>query len=406
MLGMGKKGKKKGERGQRRLRERKLSDTVLSVWLAARESANLLARDFESGQEGVDPGDNWLFCGESSMVFGQRDASSLIGPLVKHSVRDARIFILKPSLFGTYYREADVYTTTEIAGMEWAPEGIGNVTEEEALDHYHLIAEAGKKVPPPDPERWPFPCLWIAFGEGIPLTAAQTMARLQAQTIDSLKPKGVMLMAQLWAQYEGGVFIADVLDVETDNENGRLSALLWGVVYFEGKWNHPYDLNPWICNAIHQHLLDYKTVIVEKNWSAHQARSMTNPSKEVVRPPIPPPFYLVNLQSKVVERDFRRTIPRRQRMEYQHSFSVRGHERVRVRRGPLPLSEEDREALHARKYDIYTLAPLSQRHAQLLADRGIQGKRTGEWMAILVSWVKDHRRGPDNAPFVPAVRVA
>lgn len=67
------------------------------------------------------------------------------------------------------------------------------------------------------------------------------------------------------------------------------------------------------------------------------------------------------------------------------------------------MPERDREVLASRKYRIYITEPLSPEHAQLLDGRGIALKQKDEWMAILVSWVKDHKRG--DGPFVPSLRI-
>lgn len=417
---MGKK-RKGNDRRERKRRDDRVADITLRKWLHAQESAALLCQDLERGPatesevphiqgaasaESVD-----MKMAGSSLVVSSDQDDAWVARKVAGAIGKANIFILSPEQYGAYYHEADVYTTETVAEMPWSGVPVGGreeaIDEDEAMEHFRRVQAAGRDVPVPDPDRWPFPCMWISFGEGVRLAPLQVVARLQAQTMAALSITAAVLVGQLWVQTERGPFIVDAIQFEhqeEDNEEAILG-MCWASAYHQG-WKHPYDLNPWICNAIHRHLLDFKTFVVEKNWRPHQVAKTQGPTM-VVRPPMPKPYYVVKLQSKVIQQDFRRTVPRQsRRFDYSHRFPVRGHYRVRIRRGPMPLPERDKAILDARKYVIYTLGLPSAEHAQLLASRGISPKRPGEWLAILVTWVKDHERGPDSAPFVPSIRVA
>ena len=181
--------------------------------------------------------------------------------------------------------------------------------------------------------------------------------------------------------------------------------VVWSTTLLPEGWNHPYDLNPWICNAIHRHLLDFRTFVIEREWKQHQ-QTVPDIPPVIDRRAIPKPYYLVKLKSHTIKQAFGSAMPARRKFEYQHRFKVRGHERVRIRRGDLPLPADVREEMERRGYTIYSLNGMSQEHARLLLERGIPVKRSREWVALLVSWVKDHEKGPDDGPFVPSVRLA
>jgi hypothetical protein len=155
-------------------------------------------------------------------------------------------------------------------------------------------------------------------------------------------------------------------------------------------------------------LADFKQIVVERNWRPHQAKQLIEPPGTIVIRPTPPkPYYVVKLQSQVIERNFRESMKQtRRRVELSHRFPVRGHSRIRIRRGPLPLPAREKELLAKRRYSIYTINPLSAEHAALLADRGIPGKKANEWMAILVSWVRNYEKGPEDKPLIPSIRLA
>jgi hypothetical protein len=138
-----------------------------------------------------------------------------------------------------------------------------------------------------------------------------------------------------------------------------------------------------------------------------QWRDVEDPPQPLVVVKEPPkPYYLVKLKSQTITQAFGTAMPPRKKYELTYQFKVRGHERVRIRRGPMPLGPKDREILEQRKYTIYTINDMRPEHSRLLLERGIPVKRSHEWLAILVSWVKDYTKGPDGMPFVPSVRLA
>lgn len=88
-----------------------------------------------------------------------------------------------------------------------------------------------------------------------------------------------------------------------------------------------------------------------------------------------------------------------------YKTDVRGHERCRIRRGPLPIDPKLAEKLQHRGYKLFTVNPLDQETFQKLSERGFAYKKSDEWLAVKASWIKDHLSSVDpNLPYVPAVR--
>lgn len=420
---MGKRSKKrsKKDRKQRQRRDERLAEVALKKWLAAQESAVLMKQDMESATDGSgdvlvkDEHGFEVKMSGGSVSFGNSALDGWLARSVANALHGASIFIMDPQQYAAYYHEADVYTTEEIAGHSWEmiPEGghqeQWTVSHSDAKDHYEKVTAAGKYTAPPDPDRWPFESMWVSFGAGVPMNHLQMAARLQKETIFGMGMQNAMLLGQLWTITERGPLMVEAMEfVSYRDSTGPVVGICWSTILSpdHNGWAHPYDLNPWITNAIHKHLLEFKTFIVEKEWKPNQTKQPADFPPTIVRPPIPKPYYVVKLKTQVIQQGFRSAMPPRKKFEYQHQFKVRGHYRIRIKRGQLPMPADAREILTQRGYTIYTLNEMSQEHATMLLERGIPVKRSSEWLAILTSWVRDHMKGPADGPFVPSVRVA
>lgn len=139
----------------------------------------------------------------------------------------------------------------------------------------------------------------------------------------------------------------------------------------------------------------------------YQYRKKMKAAGKVVKSP-PPPYYVVLMRDDLIietMREVKRKVISRE-IDWQYRWTVRGHEMVRVRRGPLPLSDEDRRKLRDRNYTVYTDCTPSENSDDYkrLRERGLEGKAAEEWLAILVIWRESHTKGPEDKPFIPAMR--
>lgn len=419
-MGKGKRKKKnsKAERRRRLQADERTAQVALEKYLAVQEHTVLMMRNFEDDTIDTSTKDRKFRLSGSTLSYGDEAGGLWFAQQAAKAIRQANLFVLDPGQYAAYYREADIYTTEEVAKYPWHdPYERWQTSTDEAQDHMEKVIANGLTIPVPDPERWPFPSMWLSFGAGVPMTKLMMVSRLREESILGVGMEDAVLLGQLWAITDDGPLIAEAIQFNSTNPEMLVQGVCWSTTHVPISpdergpgWRHPYDLNPWLCTALHSHLVSFKTFIVEKNWNPHQQRRLDGdvppPPPAVERKPIPQPYYLVKLKSQTIEQGFRQAMPPRKRFEYQHQFKVRGHYRVRIKRGRLPMDDEARETLARRKYAIYTIAEPSSRHSAMLAERGVEPKRPWEWMAILESWVSDHTRGPENAPFVPSVRMA
>jgi hypothetical protein len=83
---------------------------------------------------------------------------------------------------------------------------------------------------------------------------------------------------------------------------------------------------------------------------------------------------------------------------------VRKHERTRFLRGTGEVDPETAAKLLVRGYDVH-FRPTPEVDAAL-AERGFPPQAEGEWVATKTWAVREHVKGPEEKPYVPALREA
>ena len=174
-------------------------------------------------------------------------------------------------------------------------------------------------------------------------------------------------------------------------------------------WTRPLDLNPWIVNAIADMYNQNQTVLVRKPWSLSQKTMRERKIKaDKIDLPIPKPYYTLKIRGDRVTEIADDTVQRLNKRSFQYSyqFKVQGHDRCKVRRGKLPMEPKTYAKLRDRGYVIYIFNNPGPSDAYNLARRKQPPKRKDEWLAIKTTRVAEHTKGPEDAPFVPALRKA
>jgi hypothetical protein len=123
----------------------------------------------------------------------------------------------------------------------------------------------------------------------------------------------------------------------------------------------------------------------------------------------PPAFYTVLMDDTVVtytatSKSKTESAPGGEGPDWEHRWEVRGHECLRVERGPLPMDSALERRLKTRHYQIYKNEKPSVKVYQKLIDRGIEPKQPDEWMAILTFWKEPYIKGPEDKPLIPSIR--
>jgi hypothetical protein len=140
--------------------------------------------------------------------------------------------------------------------------------------------------------------------------------------------------------------------------------------------------------------------------TALKRRPKKKPKKPKHRGRAPKPYYIIEMtrRSKIeaMEKELAETGSAAGSLAWR--IAVRRHERVRVQRGRLPIGETHEEKLVARKYRIYKGGGVQAQDMSRLYERQIQSPAPHEWLAVLVSVVKEYERGPKDAEFVPSCR--
>ncbi len=177
-----------------------------------------------------------------------------------------------------------------------------------------------------------------------------------------------------------------------------------------GVWNSsvPYSAPDW-WNIVFGMLSEYRSITTEDDLFGKVNRRRRGGKRWRN---LPSRFYEVRFRHTV--KKARPSMPQEEdpvsRKPQAHRSDVRHHERVRVRRGTLPMDEKLQEKLRARKYRVYTDGmTLTDKDSERLMDRHgrIPKYRPGEeWIAVLSYTVVEHIRGPEDAPYIPSVRTA
>jgi hypothetical protein len=292
------------------------------------------------------------------------------------------------------------------------------VANEEAMA---AIARHTQLIELPPVNRWPFRTMWVGLGGGVPLSPGQTIARYQWANLANM-PRYIgghvawlagWFVCMLWEVHV--VVVEAILIPHTEEEvatckHGKLAPpnahLI--IVRFGDRWVRGGDLVPWELRALMDLLIECKSSMITIEPGLRAGRIYQRAaSHEGVSMPVPRPYYVLNVKQSIVKVRAEKTLKRRvpgKTWRLRHRVDVAGHERCRVKRGPMPIDPKVRASLLRRHYRLYTLEHPSPEDAERLRERGVSPKRHGEWLAILVTQVGAFKRGPDDAPYVPAIR--
>jgi len=246
----------------------------------------------------------------------------------------------------------------------------------------------------PVPEQLPFDVCYFAPSEPLPLKDVVVHALGLGDFASGHEKSLVGLVVSRDIVFE--VFAAMTSDAVIEY---RPVVLMSG-----GVWSEIWvTRGPWLVEALVSIVNEHRTLVEERPrglsdkllWQKIRKRGAG------MKMPAPPPFYIVNLTASYVKENRRKIFPSRPR-NWQHRWDVRGHEVVRVCRGSLPLLEKVERDLRRRRYKIY-VGPLDADGWKIFSERGMEPKRTGEWVAILTYFRKDFVKGPKDKPYVASV---
>lgn len=334
-------------------------------------------------------------------------------------LKSARIFSFPRLSFLQLYRAADIFTTQTFGNAEWTPtEKVGK--DFDAKQFFRTVHKHGTIVPMP--ERMPFENIFITFDENVMLSDEQVYARIGRE------PKN-----QHDRYYHCGYLVCDdgnvlelIVGLNIVGDDLSLPGKITDSVIFQpftreadlrvasidgslqvGGWTRPFNLNPWICTSFIDLINSYRSFVHEESRSFSVQRSFEKACKGLrVKRSMPPPFYTVRMEQELIVEHLTSRFPRQSstKPEYKYRWDVRGHERVRFRRGDLPLDPKLEAILLRKGYKLFTLNQPDFDTWRLIAERHLEPKRPNEWLAVKRCWVESHTKGPEGAPYIPAIR--
>jgi hypothetical protein len=317
--------------------------------------------------------------------------------------RDARIFEIPSELYMALYKQAERHTCRMICGEPELPNKSSREDIQEYSDKLASIS-MGMNLP----EQLPFQVFY--FGYTVPMVVPRALELVYNLDTAARKPytrdndEPALLCGHLFIP--GGevwsLFVS--IRLKELEHQGSYSV---GPQLMNHRWYHPVSMQPWVLPALIEWINEHKTVVEEVRGRFSHKRATEKFARQIsVKKLAPPPYYAVYLKNLLVEETARIAMASavRKHIDWQHRWTVRGHFMVRVKRGALPLDSKLETELRKRKYRIFTLERLDAETSAMLQARGVKNKALTEWMAVLVSWRKDHVKGPEDKPLIPSIR--
>lgn len=338
---------------------------------------------------------HWLWIRHMITVFSRRevtDGSEEVRAIVDNArrlwplVRNARVYRIPLVSYMDVYHAADVHTMRDVAGFDYDDDNFDNVA------YYESVCEAGENLAMP--AHLPFPSFAFVYDRGLPIPDFQLAERDAPYGFEN--SKGAPLLFAHVVSQTGEVW--EIMGSVFDDDH--IAFFFQPMRLPGGTWLHPISLVPWVVSGLIDFVNEHGDCVHETG-TLTRARGVEAFAKRSGKRSLPPDFYVVEPRDRILV-EYMRDLGSRT-WGLSHRFDVAGHERVRVRRGPKPIDG----GLHAHLDDLgYELffGPVPDAHVARLEERGMRPKSDDEWMALKVTWIDGYVKGPESAPYVPAVR--
>ena len=264
---------------------------------------------------------------------------------------------------------------------------------------------AGYETPPPS--KLPFDAMYIGVGNLVWMDDLKLTARFYGNGGVIAEDYVVSLNGFVCGFWKETFVAFEILQCQA-RDRSNADRYMAHPIFTGGAWDTPYDLNPWILNAVIAMYMEHKTTVLEHpvNFEMRRKFRKGNKGSHKINVLPPRPYYTLTIRDQVIDEAAQKTFVglRVATFAYSYRFDVWGHERCRIRRGELPIDPELHNTLVARGYDVYTLGRLPAEDTERLASRKLMPKSVTEWLAIQTTWVNPHKKGPADAPYIPALR--
>lgn len=319
-------------------------------------------------------------------------------------MREARIFIVPNDRIDAAFVKAGEKIVEVLFGVDSFDDYVDLITGDTFAETNDMIIELANNVKPPDSDYWPFPSLWVSPSGPYPMSKVLLETAISEPVREMVGASRAGTLGWLYtSDHLGQPYITQAVALGSDE---GVPALVFPTIYKPSVgWVRPGDLSPWTSQFILSFINNFGTVEEHSPSSTVRSERDRSSKKLSVPLPIPRPYYVVKLKQSTVNREEKKGQSRKSwELTYRHD--VRGHYRVLVERGPLPLKGEDADKLTKRGYRIYGPRPVKAYDRRRLIQRGHALPRRDEWVAMLVIWIRSQIRGPEDAPYIPSIRVA
>lgn len=333
----------------------------------------------------------------------QRDAIFLYNCL-----REARVFHIDSEMVNSLVDQVGRYVTEDLAGLDYDNyENYEKLPPEEKRKLDMTIGRLAQDAP--YPEKFPFEVVFLGYGDGIPAPGFAIRDKAPKAIRDDIRHGKICghLMTDTGEVY--GILKAWVVNYETPQG----SWVLWfDPERINGVWPRAADTEPWMLPMVINIINEHRTFVLEQSMPSEMRKDYKRNRKGMgIKDKdkkkwgyTPPPYYTLKLKSQVIKERVKKLLPM-PRKPKSYKTDVRGHERCRIKRGPLPMDPELAIKLRKLDYKIFTVEQLDAETLRRLHERDVPFKKSDEWLAIKVSWVDSYMSSLDpKLPYVPAVR--
>lgn len=266
-------------------------------------------------------------------------------------------------------------------------------------------------VDAPMPEERPFENVYLAYRAGVPLDPLDVKTYFVANNmpetafLDTFRLMGHLISdrGEVWTILRGHLQGADH------------DVFGWGHVIsydrsYTGDWVNGITMVPWTVPTLLELIEEYKTVMLEPMRVSKPVQKGVKKVKGAKAwSHTPQPYYHIKLKASTIRHKILGP-PTGEPFHLDYRHDVRGHYRYRVKRGPLPLSGTDREKLAyttpaGNKYEIFESGDLPEDIQVELRRRSLPLRRKDEWVAVMKIRIDQYVKGPEDAPYIPALRI-
>ena len=331
-------------------------------------------------------------------------------------LRKARVFHIPAPVFSEIYRMTDIYCTESLCGLDFiAPQlesGKVMYPRQASQEESDRLLAALKKASPsaPMPRHFPFETMFIGLGSGIKLTKEQALSKIlmHESTLhsDSIGDFETLCVLGILISSSGHVYECYSYGYEN-----------WGEAFLSLPIRKPeegfistFDLSPWYSSRLVDFIVEHKTYVHEKDMGSGQksrARKVRRAKRGLQRSQglyMPPPYYRVRMQDKVIRQSTRSIFPSKPNPR-SYRTDVIGHHRLYVRRGKLPIAADKKSVLEKRGYTVFEHTRPSEKLMNSMALKGHERKMPHEWIAIRQIWIEEHQTSSDmTLPYIPSMR--